>query len=185
MPKPFGSEKISPNFTNEVSRLAEQRLRELIEKARELGVEIFSLETGKEEILDRVKKDFPKRYELVLQKLREEGLSLSDLPKNLLLDRLLGVDLLFTFQGKNYAADVTSGKHTVVLNKEKKFQEMESLYRQLGIDRALIIRLKEDVTDNVVLDLFSKLEGLDNKEDIFSVVVKYPETDMKKKPNRL
>jgi len=119
MPKPFGSEKISPNFTNEVSRLAEQRLRELIEKARELGVEIFSLETGKEEILDRVKKDFPKRYELVLQKLREEGLSLSDLPKNLLLDRLLGVDLLFTFQGKNYAADVTSGKHTVVLNKEK------------------------------------------------------------------
>lgn len=179
------SEKISPNFVNEVSILAEQRMSKLIEAARDLGVEIFSLKDGEEEILEQVKQGFPQRYELVVQKLREEGLSLSDLPKNVLLDRMLGIDMLFTFQGKNYAVDVTSGKHSVVKNKERKFQEMESVYKQLGIDRALIIRLKEDITDDIVLDLFTKLEDLDDKGDIFSVIVKYPKTKMKKRKNRL
>jgi hypothetical protein len=178
-------EKISPNFVNEVSRLAEQRMSKLVETARDLGVEIFSLEDGKEQILEQIKQGFPQRYELVVQKLREEGLKLSDLSKDVLLDRMLGIDMLFTFQGKSYAVDVTSGKHTVVQNKERKFQEMESLYKQLGIDRALIIRLKEDITDDIVLDLFSKLEGLEDKGDIFSIIVKYPETKMKKRKNRL
>jgi hypothetical protein len=178
-------EKISPNFVNEVSMLAEQRMSKLIETARDLGVEIFSLEDGKEKILEQVRQSFPQRYELVVQKLREEGLSLSDLPKDILLDRMLGIDMLFAFHGKNYAVDVTSGKHTVVKNKERKFKEMESLYKQLGIDRALIIRLKEDITEDIALDLFTKLESLDDNENIFSLVAKYPETKMKKRKNRL
>ncbi|MBI2448346.1 hypothetical protein HYV44_02180 [Candidatus Microgenomates bacterium] len=173
-------EKISPQYVNEASMLAEQRMHKLIEAARDLGVEIFSLEDGEEKILEQVKQGFPQRYELVVQKLRDEGLKLSDLPKDVLLDRMLGIDMMFTFQGKNYAVDVTSGKHTVVKNKERKFQAMESLYKQLGIDRALIIRLKEDVTDDMVLDLFARLEVLDDKGDIFSVIVRYPETKIKK-----
>jgi len=181
-PKP---EKISPNYVNEISKLAEQRMSKLIETACDLGVEIFSLEDGEEKILEQIKQGFPQRYELVVQKLREEGLNLSDLPKDILLDRMLGIDMLFTFQGKNYAVDVTSEKHTVVKNKERKFQEMESLYKKLGIDRALIIRLKEDITDDIILDLFSKLEGLEDNGDIFSLVAKYPETKMKKRKNRL
>jgi hypothetical protein len=181
----FKPEKISPNFVNEVSRLAEQRMSKLIETARDLGVEIFSLKDGKKEILEQVKHGFPQRYELVVQKLQEEGLSLSDLPKDILLDRMLGIDMLFTFKGKNYAVDVTSGKHTVVKNKERKFQEMETLYKQLGIDHALIIRLKEDITEDIVLDLFARLEDLDDKGDVFSVIVKYPEPKIKKRENRL
>lgn len=174
-------EKISPNYVNEVSMISEQRMRKLIEVARDLGVEIFSLKDGEEKILEYVKQGFPQRYELVVQKLREEGKNLSDLSKDVLLDRMLGIDMLFTFQGKSYAVDVTSGKHTVVKNKERKFQEMESLYKQLGIDRALIIRLKEDVTDDIVLDLFSRLEDLGSKGDIFSVIIRYPETKIKKR----
>lgn len=178
-------EKISPNYVNEVSRLAEQRMSKLIETARDLGVEIFYLEDGERKILEQIKQSFPQRYELVVQKLNEEGLKLSDLPRDVLLDRMLGIDMLFTFQGKSYAVDVTSGKHTVVKNKKRKFQEMESLYRQLGIDHALIIRLKEDITDDIVLDLFSKLERLEDKGDIFSLVTKYPETKMKKRKSLL
>lgn len=151
----------------------------LIEAAHNLGVEIFSLESGEEKILEQVKNGFPQRYELVVQKLREEGLNLSDLPKNVLLDRMLGIDMLFTFQDKNYAVDVTSGKHTVVKNKEKKFQEMENIYKKLGIDRALIIRLKEDISDDTVIDLFTKLEKLNNNDNIFTIVMRYPETKFK------
>lgn len=178
-------EKISPNFTNEISELAEQRMRELIAKAGELGVKISSLTQSKEEIIEQVKKGFPQRYELVAQKLSEEGLEISDLPKEALLDCLLGIDLLFRLNGVTYAMDVTSGKHTAIVNKEKKFQAMERLYKQLGIDRALIVRLREDITEDVVLDLFAKLEVLESDEEIFSIMVKYPETKMKKKRGRL
>lgn len=177
-------EKVSPNFVNEISRLAEKRLSKLIETARDLGIEIFSLKYGKEEILEKVRHGFPQRYELVVQKLRQEGINLSDLPKNILLDRMLGIDALFTFRGKNYAVDVTSGKSSVIISKDRKFKTMEALYKQLGIDRALIIRLKEDITDDIVLDLFTKLECLDNKGDVFSIIVKYPETKIQKKKNR-
>lgn len=84
-------EKISPNFVNEASRLAEQRIGKLIETARDLGVEIFSLEDGEEKILEQIKIGFPQRYELVVQKLREEGLSLSDLPKDIIYFNFLAI----------------------------------------------------------------------------------------------
>lgn len=182
---PEKNEPIAPNYVNEISEIAEQRLNRLIEVAKDLGVEIFSVEDGEEEILAQIRKGFPQRYELVVQKLQEEGLELSDLSKDILLDRMLGIDKLFTFQGKNYAVDVTSGKHTAIRNKEKKFEEMEELYKKLGIDHALIIRLREDITEDMALDLFSKLENLDEPEDIFSIVVKYPKTPMKKRKGHL
>ena len=62
---------------------------------------------------------------------------------------------------------------------------MESLYRQLGINHALILRLKENITENIVLDLFSKLDNINNDETLFSVVIKYPETNMRKRRGRL
>ena len=120
MREKFQTKEITPNFVNEDSRLAEERMHELIKIAQHLDVEIFSIADSKEEILEKVKHNFSERYELVVQKLNEEGLSLADLSKNTLLDRMLGIDALFTFDGKVYAVDVTSGQHTVVVNKEKK-----------------------------------------------------------------
>jgi len=168
--------EIRPHYLNEASELAEQRLRRLLEVAADLGVETTSLRTGEAQIIEAVRQKFPERYELVVQKLRTEGLDLADLPKAALIDRMLGIDLVFAFKDKNYAVDVTSGKNTVLKNKEKKFREMESLYRQLGIDRALVIRLKEDVTEDTVLDLFGKLEGLEDRGEAFTAVMRYPET---------
>ncbi len=97
---------------------------------------------------------------------------------------MLGIDVLFRYKGKNYAVDVTTGKHTVVKNKERKFKEMEEVYRKLGIDYALIIRPKEEVTEDMVLDLFSRLEDMDKTKGTFSMVIRYPETKLKRKKRR-
>ncbi|MBD3311692.1 MAG: hypothetical protein GF349_04365 [Candidatus Magasanikbacteria bacterium] len=181
---PKNHREITPNFLSKVSELAEQRIRQLLEIAKDLGAEIFSLDRGKQEILDSVREKKPQRHELVVQKLQEEGLGLEDLSKEALLDRMLGIDILFRYEGKNYAVDVTTGKHTVVKNKQKKFQDMEDIYRELGIDHALIIRLKEEVNEEIVLDLFSRLEDMDASQETFSMVMRYPETKLKKRRKR-
>ncbi len=181
---PKNYKEITPNFLSEVSELAEQRIQQLFELAKELGAEIFSLEQGKQEILDNCKVKNPQRYELVTQKLQGEGLTFDDLSKAVLLDRMLGIDLLFRYKGKNYAVDVTTGKHAVVKNKQKKFQAMEELYHELGIDHALVIRLKEEITEDIVVDLFARLEELNETQNTFSAVIRYPETKFKKNKRR-
>lgn len=175
------NKEIRPNFTSESSRLAEERIHALLEIAKSIGVEIYSLEDSKEKILEEIEHKLPQRYELVVQKLREEGLFLSDLSKEAMLDRLLGIDILFRFEGKTYAVDVTSGKSSVVVNKQRKFKKMEEVYKQLGINQALVIRLKEDITEDIVLDLFSKLEGIG---DAFTITIKYPEIKEEKKQKK-
>lgn|SRR3989338_4234054 len=183
---PERSPEISPNFTDQKAKFAEEQLGVLAELGKPLGVEILSLEQGEDEITEAVKTGLPERYDLVTKKLSEEGLDLSNLPKDVLVDRLLGVDSLFRFNGKIYAIDVASGKHSTIINKERKMQAMEDIYKQLGIDRALILRLGEKVTEDVVLDLFTRLEKLgDQDQDIFTLVVKYPETNMKKRKGHL
>jgi len=176
---------IEPNYLNKEFKLSEEKLRKLIEISGDLGVSVLSLEAGKDEILEKIRENFPARYDLVIQKLKEEELDLDDLSKDLILDRMLGIDFMFSFKDKNYIVDVGTGKHSNIINKEKKFKEMEDLYREFGIDRALVLRLKEDITEDMALDLFGKLEKIDNEEDLFSIVVKYPETDMIKKKGRL
>ncbi|MFA5358229.1 MAG: hypothetical protein WC310_00190 [Patescibacteria group bacterium] len=171
--------EIVPNFTNEISKLAEERMRVLFEIAKDLGVEVLSLQESREKILEHVRRELPQRYELVVQKLQKEGLSLSDLSNETLTDRLLGIDLLFRFNGKTYAVDVTSGKSVVVINKQKKFKQMEDLYKKLGINYALIIRLKEDITENTVFDLLSRLENIDANESTFTITIRYPDTKNK------
>jgi|GEM_PF-1795446 len=182
MQESFGNQKeIKPNYLSEVSELAEQRIKQLLGIAKDLGVEIITVNHGKEEILKNLKEKKPQRYELVGQKLREEGFSFEQLSKEALLDRLLGIDILFRYNGKNYAVDVTTGIHTVVKNKQKKISDLEHVYRELGIDHALIIRLKEDITEDIVIDLFSRLEKVDASGSTFLMVLRYPETKFKKK----
>lgn len=172
------SEEVSPNFVNEASALAEQRLHELFSRAEDLGVEIGTLEHDADYILEEVKRRLPERYSLVAQKLQREGLNADQLSKEALIDRMLGIDGLFLFKGRKFAIDVTAGKSTVVLNKQTKIIEMEELYRHLGIDHAIVLRIKEGITDDLVLDAFSKLEELAvSMPDTFCMVLRYPATD--------
>lgn len=167
-------EEINPHFVSEESKTAEKRLRVLLEAAKDLGVEILSLSASKETILEEVRKGLSKRYELVVQKLQEEGLSLSELSREVLIDRMLGIDMLFKFEGKIYSVDVTTGKSSVIINKQRKIKEMEEVYKRLGINHALILKLKEDITNEMVLDLFSKLEEWGSHGNTFTVALRYP-----------
>ncbi len=176
---PRNYREVKPNFINDISERAEKRMRQILEIAGDLGVEIFSLDRGKQEIIDCIREKKPQRHELVVQKLQEEGLRLEELSKEVLLDRMLGIDILFRYGEKTYAVDVTTGKHTVIKNKQKKVHDMEDVYRDLGIDHALIIRLKEEITEDMVLDMCEKLEDMD-AHDTFSLVMRYPETKFKK-----
>ena len=63
---------ISPNFVNEASKLAEQRMSRLIETAHQFSAETFYIKNSKESIQEKVKSEFPQRYELVVQKLHGE-----------------------------------------------------------------------------------------------------------------
>lgn len=164
-------ESITPHYTNEQSKTAEIELKKLVEIGKDFGVDIMDLRTSREEIIEVIKNEQIERYELVIQKLKEEGLSLEDLSENLLLDRMLGIDILFRFQSKIFAIDVTTGKNTVVINKNNKFKKMEDLYKKLGIDHAIVLKLKKEITDDIFVDLFSKLENI--TPEFFTSVIKY------------
>lgn len=175
--------EISPNYINNHSIHAEIGIDKIIDEAKELGVETEEPNFTAEAILSIAKQKIPERYNLVLEKLQKENKQISNLPKNVLMDRLLGVDSMFKFKDKVFAVDVTSGKHTVVKNKQKKFEALEEVLKEIGIDNTLIIRLKQDISDNVILDIFSKLESsiLEEKNN-FCEIMRYPET--KKKPRK-
>lgn len=171
----YTNKEISPNFLAEASKNAEQRMRELFDRARDLGVEVITLQHERKVILERIKKELPKRYSLVIRKLQQEGLKIGDVSKSVLIDRMLGIDTIFEFNDKKFALDVTTGKSTVVINKQTKILEMEKLYRRLGIDYAIVLRIREDVTDDLVLDFFSKLEEAAIADsNNFCLVIKYP-----------
>lgn len=167
---------VEPNYTNKHSVNAEIRMKEILDKAKKIGVIITDIQIDPEQLIELTKHRMPDRFRLVCKKLKDEGLEISNLPKKVLIDRLLGVDATFSFNGKNYAVDVTSGKHTVIKNKEKKFAELEKLLRDLGIDYTLIIRIKQEISDDVILDLFTRLEQDDNEN--FCKIFRYPETKL-------
>ncbi len=166
--------KFTPNFTNNQSIKAEEGMREVLDRSKEIGVEAEPISITAEQVLSLAQDKIPNRYNLVYNKLKEKGINIQDLPVDVLLDKLLAIDNVFRFNGKNYAVDVTTGKHTVVKSKEKKFRELKDVLMNIGFDHALIIRLKQDVTDDVILDLFTNLEQYNGND--FYMTFKYPET---------
>lgn len=167
----------SPNFTNELSKLAEKRIGDFIKLAKELGlgVEIYTLKESREEIINEIKNKLPQRFDVVVQKLREnDGVDLKDLSDQILVDRLLGIDVLFKYKGKIYAVDATIAKSSGIINKQRKIAQMEDVYKKLGIDYALIFKITEDITEDILLDVIYKIEEFDNKNNAFTLVIKYP-----------
>lgn len=165
-----------PNYTNEHSVAAEIGIDEILVRARVLGVETRSLFNDSVEVLRLAQETVPERYNLVRDKLAQEGLRFDDLPDDTIADRLLGVDRVFAYEGRVYAVDVTSGKHTVIKNKVKKLEAMQSTLQKLGVDQALVVRLKQKITDDLILDFFTKL---DTRADSFCRVISYPDTKRK------
>jgi len=154
------TQEIAPNFTTETSRTAERNLVDLIEKGQLLGVSVSQIELSTRDIIEAVESNGNGRSELVRDKLLQEGLDLESLPKEILLDRLLGIDGLLELNGKMFGIDVTTGKGTVLHNKQVKAKELHSAYNKLGIDHFVVLRLRQDVTDDLVLDFFGKLEDI-------------------------
>ena len=172
---PKTQEDMAPHFVHEASRVAEERMTEILERAQELGVAVKTVEHEVNYIIEEVVRQLPKRYALVARKLEQEALAPADLPKAVLVDRLLGIDGIFEFEESKFAVDVTAGKSSVVINKQAKILEMEELYRSLGINHAIVLRIREEVTNDLILDFFSELEEIIfSSPDQFCVVMKYP-----------
>lgn len=162
-----------PNFLNARSKNAESAMKDLLSRATALGVERFDLPQDKEEIIETIKQLNPSRYNLVTSKLLEEGLVVNDLSKEELLDRMLGVDFLVISEGRTIAIDVTSGKGTVLLNKKEKLNELKEVHKALGIDHAVVVRIKKELDDNSILDLFSRIENSLHEGDQFCTIINF------------
>ncbi len=142
--------------------------------ATELGISIKVLDQTKEEILQVVRNNNSERYELVIQKLANNNLSIHDLSVDELLDRLLGIDFLFEFRGLTFAVDVTIGKGVALANKVRKIKSLGTTYRLLAIDHVLVVRLRSEITEDIILDFFSTVETIStNYDGAFCTVVKY------------
>lgn len=162
-----------PNFLNAKSKDAESAMKDLLNRAIVLGVERTDLPQDKQEIIETIKDLNSERFDLVAKKLLEERLSVDDLSKDELLDRMLGIDFLVRSEGKTIAIDVTSGKGTVLHNKKEKMNRLKEVYKALGIDHAVVVRINRELNDDSILDLFSRIEESLYEGNQFCTVVNF------------
>lgn len=160
-----------PNYLTTASQHAEKLMGDLLSQADVIDVKAIELERSDKEITDIVRKYSPERYDLVTTKLREDGRSLSSLSKGELLDRMLGVDFLIRFKGEKIAIDVTSGKGSVLYNKRKKMESLAPAFRSLGINHSVVVRVKQQLSEDLILELFSQVEDLIVKNNEFCAVI--------------
>ena len=163
----------TPNFLNLASKNAETAMKALLSRAVDLGVKKADLSQDKQQIIETIRSFNPNRFELVSKKLLEEGLNVSDLSREELLDRMLGIDFLVTSEGKTIAIDVTSGKGSVLYNKRRKMNQLSNIYIALGIDHAVVVRIKRDLDDDSILDLFSRIQNNLYEGNQFCTVVNF------------
>lgn len=162
----ISSLKVTPNFTTYESSLAEQKLRKMIQQAETFGVEISDVEATNDQIIDTVRENNPERLYLVERRLAEEGLSLGLLPREVLLDRLLGLDAIIEVADDKFGIDVTTGKDTVRYNKGEKANELKPSYERLGIDHVVVLGMRNEdlsgdsISDDSIMSFFSHLEGV-------------------------
>jgi len=166
--------EVRPNFTSEAAATAEKNMQELLDRSTVLGVEISPPALGTNEIIDIFKRKNPGRLIMVTAKLKNEGIDINHLTPQEVLDRLLGVDFVFDLEGKRFSVDVTTGKDTVIYNKRRKAEGMEDISHALGINHAIILRLKEEISDDLILDFFSQLEQISqDKTSNYCSILKY------------
>jgi len=165
--------EIHPNYTTKSSMEAENRLNTMIDHAEKIGLSVKPIDLSTQEIIDVVKNNDSNRVQLVNSKLEKEGRSLEELPKEVVLDRLLGLDAIINLNGSTFGVDVTTGKGTVLNNKKVKAEQLKVIHNKLGIDHFIVLRLRREITDDLVLDFVSKLEEIEKNNNSYVHTIKY------------
>lgn len=147
-----------PNFTSEKAEKAEKDFNHILEENVFLGVSKGDILMDKEELIITLKKEIPDRISLVLEKVNESEDFLYHLSKNEILDKVLAVDSLFLFMGKLIAVDIASGNSSSLINKRNKMISFKNIYDKIGIDKAVVLRIRDEITEDLILDFFQKIE---------------------------
>lgn len=154
---PFSGEK--PNFTTKEAERAETNLDSLIETMKILGFSCVEVNSSSEALIDAARKIVPERLRLVDQKLNAKDQNLSEMPPNIVLDKLYGVDKIIEYKGRTFFIDATTAKTTGIKNKINKFTELENLLRSVGGDHAVVLSLrKDDVSEDAAIKFAAALE---------------------------
>ncbi len=147
-----------PNFTTEEAANAEKNLDSLVETMKVLGFSYAEIQLSSEELISAARKIAPERLKLVEQKLKTGNISLGEMPANVVLDKLYGVDKIIVFSGRTFFIDATTAKTTAIKNKINKFTELEKLLRSAGADHAVILSLrKNDVSEDAAIKFAAAL----------------------------
>ena len=150
-------ENSTTNFTSQAASDAESNLATVITSARFLGVENFQIKSTVEEIISLVEKIAPERLALVSQK--HSG-NLAELSHTELIDKLLGIDATLKMNGKHIGIDVTTGKGGVLANKKRRTEELKAIYSVLGLDHFLVLRLRAEFSEDLLINLLSQIESI-------------------------
>ena len=160
-----------PNYLTPQSRKAETDFDGILDRAQDIGLEVQKVnpDITPSKILSLLEQIQPERLKLVQIKLKEKGINIKDLNLNELLDKALGIDFLFRFKDKVFAVDVASGNANTLLNKGEKIRSFEDIYKKIGIDKAIVIRIRDEITDDLLIDFLFKPENeiRENPENFF------------------
>ncbi len=151
------TENRTTNFTSQAASDAEKNLATLISNARFLDVEHFQISSTNQEIIFLVEKLAPERLALVCQNYSGD---LAELSHAELLDKLLGIDATLQINGKHIGIDVTTGKGGVLANKKRKSADLHPIYSVLGIDYFLVLRLRTEFSEDLLINLLSRIESI-------------------------
>lgn len=98
----------------------------------------------------------PERLRLVSEKYSG---NMDELSNTELLDKLLGIDATLQMNGKHIGIDVKTGKGSVLANKKRKTERLKDIYSVLGLDYFLVLRLRDEFSEDLLINLLSQIES--------------------------
>ena len=102
------------------------------------------------DLLKILQEFYPDRFAKITS-VYDKGLLIS-LPKDIILDKLFGIDYCFLFNGKVFAVDVGSGKSSTLVNKARKFNKLRSAFSLLDIDHAIVFRYNGKTPEDIMIN---------------------------------
>lgn len=139
------------------------------------GVKKHELAISNAELIKTVAEFNPDRLNLILSKLNlTNSEALLEFSQEELLDKLLGIDDLVSFEDNIFGIDITTGKNTVILNKVKKHQNLEPLLQHLGISKTIVLCPRSaNIEEDDIVDFITDLERIADS-DLFATRLKVP-----------
>lgn len=165
---------LTSNWYSEESKIAEEFVNNIILSSDYTTLLDPDVIYNKETVLDVLSQYSNERFNLVKSKLKDlEGVDIEKLNLDDILDRVLGIDILFEFNGEFYCADVTTGGRSIVNNKANKYFKLENVLDILSIKRCMVIRVNKSL--NIKLE-----EAIDELELLLNNWNTYKPTIYKK-----